>query len=98
MKTESETDTGSASPEAMAAAAPALRPGPPDEGLAGDRLVGVRAINQFIDPEMSEWKVQRLLEEGVYPSWKEGRVYVASKRALRERWVQKTRCQPESVR
>ena len=60
------------------------------ESLAEDRLVGVEAIGQFIDPNMSLWKVQRLLEDEFYPSWKEGRVYVASKRALREHWERMT--------
>jgi hypothetical protein len=61
------------------------------ESLADDRLTGVEAIGQFIDPEMSQWKTQRLLEEGYYPHWKEGRVYVASKKALREHWGKMTR-------
>ena len=56
------------------------------ERIADDRLVGVEAIAQFIDPALSLWKAQRLLEEGYYPHSKEGRVYVASKRALLERW------------
>ena len=59
--------------------------------FAEDRLVGVEAIAAFIDPNMSLWKVQRLLEEGIYPSWKEGRIYVASKSALREHWHAMTR-------
>ena len=61
------------------------------ESLAGDRLVGVEAIAQFIDPNLSLWKAQRLLEEGYYPHWKEGRIYVASKAALREHWCEMTR-------
>jgi hypothetical protein len=60
------------------------------DGLAEDRLVGVEAIAQFIDPNLSLWKAQRLLEEKIYPSWKEGRVYVASRRALREHWERMT--------
>jgi hypothetical protein len=62
-----------------------------ESGLAGDRLVGVAEIGNFIDPAMSLWKVQRLLEAGVYPSTKEGRIYVASKVALRECWIEMTR-------
>jgi hypothetical protein len=61
------------------------------ESLADDRLTGVEAIREFIDPEMSQWKTQRLLELGYYPHWKEGRVYVASKTALREHWREMTR-------
>lgn len=68
------------------------------ETLAGDRLVGIAAIQQFLDPNLSEWKVQRLLQQGLYPSWREGRIFVASKRALRERWIQKTRCPEESAK
>jgi len=60
------------------------------ESFAGDRLVGVEAIAQFIDPNLSLWKAQRLLEAGYYPSWREGRIYVASKAALSERWRQMT--------
>jgi hypothetical protein len=62
-----------------------------DEGLVSDRLVGVEPIGHFIDPTLSPWKVQRLLEDGYYPHWKEGRVYVASKAALRAHWREMTR-------
>jgi hypothetical protein len=61
-----------------------------DQSFAGDRLVGVAAIAAFIDPNMSLWKAQKLLEGGAYPCWREGRVYVASRSALRRRWLQKT--------
>jgi hypothetical protein len=61
-----------------------------NESLAEDRLVGVEQIGAFIDPSMSLWKVQRLLEDQIYPSWREGRVYVASKRALRAHWERMT--------
>jgi hypothetical protein len=63
-----------------------------ESSLADDRLVGVEAIAAFIDPSMSPWKMQRLLATGHYPYWREGKVYVASKAALRARWIQMTRC------
>jgi hypothetical protein len=68
----------------MAAAAPDVLPEP---GIGHD---GGPAIAKFIDPSLSLWKAQRLLEDGYYPSWREGRIYVASKAALCERWRQMT--------
>ena len=62
-----------------------------ESSLADDRLVGVAAIAAFIDPTLSHWKAQRLLEEGYYPHWREGKIYVASKAALREHWIRMTR-------
>lgn len=59
--------------------------------FADDRLVGVAAIAKFIDPKLSLWKAQKLLEDGFYPCWREGRIYVASKSAVRERWREMTR-------
>jgi hypothetical protein len=53
------------------------------------------AIGQFIDPSMSLWKVQRLLEDSVYPCTREGKNYVASKTALRARWHHLTRAMSE---
>jgi hypothetical protein len=40
---------------------------------------------------MSPWKMQRLLATGHYPHWREGKIYVASKAALRARWIEMTR-------
>jgi RNase H-fold protein (predicted Holliday junction resolvase) len=62
-----------------------------ESSLAEDRLVGVEAIAEFIDPNLSLWKAQRLLEEGYYPHWREGKIYVASKAALLEHWIRMTR-------
>jgi hypothetical protein len=62
-----------------------------ESSLADDRLVGVEAIARFVDPAMSLWKMQRLLETGHYPHSREGKIYVASKTALRERWREMTR-------
>jgi RNase H-fold protein (predicted Holliday junction resolvase) len=59
--------------------------------FADDRLVGIEAIAEFIDPNLSLWKAQRLLEEGYYPHWREGKIYVASKAALLEHWIRMTR-------
>ena len=74
--------TEASEPQGMAASAV--------QSFADDRLVGVAAIAGFIDPNMSHWKAQKLLEDRIYPSWREGRIYVASKAALRERWRQMT--------
>jgi hypothetical protein len=61
------------------------------ESLADDRLVGAEAIGRFIDPRLSPRETRRLLETGLYPAWREGRVYVASKTAIREHWEKMTR-------
>ncbi len=62
-----------------------------ESSLADDRLVGVEAIAAFVDKSMSPWKMQRLLADGYYPYWREGKNYVASKAALRARWIEMTR-------
>ena len=59
--------------------------------IADDRLVGAEAIGHFIDPTMTEREARRLLEQGHYPCWREGKVYVASKVALLRHWRQMTR-------
>jgi hypothetical protein len=64
-----------------------------EDGLGSDRLTGVEAIARFIDPHLSLWKAQKLLEDGTYPSVKEGHVYVASKAAIRQRWREMTSAQ-----
>jgi hypothetical protein len=59
--------------------------------IAEDRLVGAEAIGRFIDPTMTEREARRLLEDGHYPCWREGKVYVASKAAILAHWRQMTR-------
>jgi hypothetical protein len=59
--------------------------------IASDRLEGAEAIRDFIKPGMAMRTARRLLEDGIWPCWREGRLYVASKAALREHWRQKTR-------
>jgi hypothetical protein len=54
--------------------------------IAEDRLEGAEAIGRFIDPNMTAREARRLLEDGHYPCWREGRVYVASKAALLSHW------------
>jgi hypothetical protein len=58
--------------------------------IADDRLVGAEAIGRFIDPTMTEREARRLLEDGHYPCWREGKVYVASKAAILAHWRQMT--------
>ncbi len=58
--------------------------------IAEDRLEGALAIGQFIDPCMTAREARRLLDQGHYPCWREGRVYVASKTALLLHWREKT--------
>jgi hypothetical protein len=89
VKTEA-SETSHKAMEAAASTAAANSASPKAHSFADDRLVGVEAIAKFIDPNLSLWKAQRLLEEGHYPSWREGRIYVASKTALCERWRQMT--------
>ena len=60
------------------------------ETIEGDRLEGSEAIGRFINPNMSLRTVRRLLEDGYYPCWREGRQYVASKTALIAHWRQMT--------
>src|SRR5262245_44607587 len=60
------------------------------ESIEDDRLEGSEAIGRFISPSMSLRTVRRLLEDGYYPCWREGRQYVASKAALRAHWRQMT--------
>jgi hypothetical protein len=94
-----KTEASETRHKAMAAAASAVAANsasPEAHSFADDRLVGVGAIAKFIDPNLSLWKAQRLLEEGYYPSWREGRIYVASKAALAERWRQMTRQKREA--
>lgn len=54
--------------------------------IAEDRLEGAEAIGRFIDPNLTLREVRRLLEQGHYPCWREGRVYVASKSAMLAHW------------
>jgi hypothetical protein len=58
--------------------------------IAEDRLVGAEAIGRFIDPRMTPRVARRLLEAGLYPCWREGKAYVASKRALAAHWRRMT--------
>jgi hypothetical protein len=58
--------------------------------IAEDRLEGAQAIGRFIDPTMTLRQIRRRLEAGVYPCWREGRIYVASKAALLAQWREKT--------
>ena len=60
------------------------------ETIEGDRLEGSAAIGRFINPNMSLRTVRRLLEDGYYPCWREGRQYVASKAALLAHWREMT--------
>lgn len=53
--------------------------------LAEDRLEGAEQIGLFIG-NLTPRETRRLLEEGHWPCWREGRVYVASKRALLAHW------------
>jgi hypothetical protein len=76
----------SASPAAIEAVRKAHEP----LTIADDRLVGAVAIGKFIDPSMTPRETRRLLEEGFYPCWREGRVYVASKTALLAHWQRMT--------
>jgi hypothetical protein len=48
------------------------------------------AIGRFIDAKMTAREARRLLEQGRYPHWREGRVYVASKAALLKHWREMT--------
>jgi hypothetical protein len=59
----------------------------PDD-LADDRLVGVAAIAQFRNE--SRRRTQYLIDIGELPHGREGRVIVASKRALRAHWARLT--------
>jgi hypothetical protein len=59
--------------------------------IASDRLEGAEAIRDFIKPKMPMRTARRLLEDGIWPCWREGRQYVASKAALREHWQKMTR-------
>ena len=80
-----------ASPRAVRVAAPDLAESPSSFAtIAEDRLEGALAIGHFIDPNMTPREARRLLEEGHYPCWREGRVYVASKAALLRHWREKT--------
>jgi hypothetical protein len=67
-------------------------PTPADAGttIADDRLEGTEAIRDFIDPGLSVRQVRRRLGAGVYPCWKEGHFFVASKAALLRHWREKT--------
>jgi hypothetical protein len=58
--------------------------------IAEDRLEGALAIGRFIDPNMTPREARRLLDQGHYPCWREGRVYVASRAALLNHWREKT--------
>jgi hypothetical protein len=58
--------------------------------IAEDRLEGAEAIGRFIDPTKTEREIRRLLVDGHYPCWREGRIYVASKSALLRHWCEKT--------
>ena len=57
--------------------------------IAEDRLAGAEAIGRFIDPNMTLREIRRRLEAGHYSSWREGRLYVASKSALLADWREK---------
>jgi hypothetical protein len=59
--------------------------------IANDRLEGAEQIRDFIKPGMPMRTARRLLEDGIWPCWREGRQYVASKAALRAHWQQMTR-------
>jgi hypothetical protein len=76
----------SASPATIEAA----RNTSPPQTIAADRLVGAEAIGKFIDPRLTPRETRRLLEEGYYPCWREGRAYVASKAALLAHWQEMT--------
>ena len=54
----------------------------PDESIANDALRGTRAIAAFRGEK--EQRTSYLLEKGIIPAGKEGAVWVASKRALRQ--------------
>ncbi|HEY1244168.1 MAG TPA: hypothetical protein VGF29_04985 [Hyphomicrobiaceae bacterium] len=58
--------------------------------IGDDRLVGAEAIGHFIDARMSPRVARRLLEAGLYPCWREGKLYVASKAALVAHWRRMT--------
>jgi hypothetical protein len=60
------------------------------ESIEDDRLEGSEAIGRFINPNMPLRTVRRLLEDGYYPCWREGRQYVASKAALIAHWREMT--------
>src|SRR5262245_199960 len=75
---------------AAAAAIEAAREDAKIETIDDDRLEGSEAIGRFINPHMPLRTVRRLLEEGYYPCWREGRQYVASKTALLAHWREMT--------
>jgi hypothetical protein len=60
---------------------------PPDT-LAGDLLRGVKPIACFIDE--SERRTYYLLENKLLPAGKQGAIWVASRRALREHYARLT--------
>jgi hypothetical protein len=63
----------------------------PDTDIASDRLEGAEAIRDFISPKMPMRTARRLILDGIWPAWREGRMYVGSKTALREHWAKMTR-------
>ena len=71
----------SASPAAIAADQQTASGADDFKTIADDRLEGAEAIGLFIG-NLTPREARRLLEEGHYPHWREGRVYVASKAAL----------------
>ena len=78
------------SPQSANGAEPAPAEAANIKTIAEDRLEGAEAIGRFIDPSMTPREARRLLEDGHYPCWREGRVYVASKAALLRHWREKT--------
>jgi hypothetical protein len=75
---------------AQAAIAPADTPGADNAAISDDRLEGAEAIRDFISPKMPMRTARRLLVDGHWPCWREGRQYVASKAALRAHWRRMT--------
>jgi hypothetical protein len=55
------------------------------ETLADDRLVGAEAIAEFRGEQVR--RTRYLLERGDIPHGREGNLFVASKRVLREHWA-----------
>jgi hypothetical protein len=59
------------------------------DSIKDDRLVGARRISEFRGEDVR--RTYYLLERGIIPASREGRMYVASKRALREQHERGTR-------
>jgi hypothetical protein len=73
------------SPQTISGAEPAPAEAGKFESIAEDRLEGAEQIGRFIG-NLTPRETRRLLEGGHWPCWREGRIYVASKAALRAHW------------